>query len=292
MKNSNPLAILALFLLLSGCDSNAGIGPDPNGYTPIPETFDNADRPAFELVTLTVNGSTKTYKLMKPWNYDKPHNAGRSYPLVVSLHGQGGSYYAPCIVGDDNEMQRYPCFFMAPTNGDWGGGAAWVRTEIKALTGTYRINENRLYLMGFSMGGSGSYSFASGYASEQGGYFAGIVRLAGQSQTTLPNAIVRKTSVWYQIGLNDTANDRVGIAQDAYNYYKNHSALSGASETTVTDTVTSGSHSWPRSTKILTLDGVEVFKLSQYTGMGHDGSTPFHDPGILQWLFSQSLEYR
>jgi predicted peptidase len=272
-----------------GCDTDAGNGLNPNNYIPIVETFDAADRPAFELVTLDIGGSEKTYKLQKPWNYDKPHNAGREYPLIVSLHGSGGSYYAPCIVGDDEEMQRYPCFFMAPTNGDWGGGAAWVRTEIETLKSTYRIDENRLYLMGFSMGGSGSYSFAGGYYTEQGGFFAGIVRLAGQSQTTLPDPLVEKTSVWYQIGLNDTSNNRVGIARDAYAYYKNHSANGDARETLTTDTVLSGSTEYPRSTKTLTLNGVEIFKLSEYEGMGHDGSLPFRDPGILQWLFSQSL---
>jgi len=31
---------------------------------------------------------------------------------------------------------------------------------------------------------------------------------------------------------------------------------------------------------------------SEYTGVGHNPIVPFHDPEVLEWLFSQSLEKR
>jgi hypothetical protein len=30
------------------------------------------------------------------------------HSLVVALHGSGGDHYAPCIIGDDREMQDHP----------------------------------------------------------------------------------------------------------------------------------------------------------------------------------------
>ena len=227
------------------------------------------------------------YELLMPWNYDKPFNAQRKYPLVVSLHGAGGSSYTPCIAGNPDEMKQYPCFFMAPTAADWGASADWVRSEMVRLINDFRIDENRIYLIGFSMGGSGSYIFANSLWNDYGKVFAGIVRLSGQSQTKLVDAIADRTSVWYHIGLDDIPV-RVNIAGKAYRYIKKRSANAEAIETIDTDEVTGHS----RRTKTLTLRGLEIAKLSEYTDVGHSASEPFKDPAVLKWLFSQTLENR
>lgn len=246
------------------------------------EKFDTADRPSI------VHDTTEDFELLKPWNYDKQGNRARKYPLVVALHGSGGSHYKPCIVGDDAEMQKYPCFFLSPTCSSWGGtDDAWVRARMQTLIKSYRIDTNRIYLTGFSMGGSGSYSFAAAYYSEYGGLFAGIVRLAGQSQTSLRDEIANKTSVWYHIGLNDDAS-RVTVAEQAYQFMKSYWNNADATESVVSDTLSS----YPRTTKTLTKNGVEIMKKSEYTGMGHDGGTAFDDPAVLEWLFAQSLGNR
>jgi predicted peptidase len=277
------LSIFAATLLLASCSLVLGIPPDDEGL--IREDFSEADRPSFKVVTLS---DGNTYKLQLPWNYDKSWNASRSYPLIVSLHGSGGDYYAPCYVGDDEWMQAHPAFFLAPHNASgWGSSASWVRDEIERLNTVYRINTNRVYLMGFSMGGSGSYAFAHLDYNEHGRLFAAIVRLAGQSETELRDAIADKTSIWYHIGLSDDAA-RVTVAEKAYEYIKSYSGNAKATENTVSDTV----GSYPRTTKTLTKNGIQIMKLSEYTGMGHDGSTPFEDEGVLTWLFDQSLGYR
>lgn len=63
----------------------------------------------------------------------------------------------------------------------------------------YRIDYNRIYLIGYSMGGSGSYSLANAYYKYNKHLFDGILRLAGQSQITLESSIIENTSVWLQI---------------------------------------------------------------------------------------------
>jgi predicted peptidase len=267
------LLLSALSVFLASCSD------DSTDNTP--EVFNDADRPTYE------HDTNQDFMLLKPWNYDKSYNSSRVYPLVVSLHGGGGLHYAPCIVGNDKEMREHPCFFLSPTCSDWGSSAAWVRDLIETLKNEYRIDANRLYLIGFSMGGSGSYTFASAYYTEHNGLFAGIVRLAGQSQTTLSNAIAGKTSIWYHIGLDDTA-ERVTIAEQAYQFIKNYAGNASAAETSVTDMV--GNYS--RYTKTLTNNNIGIIKKSEYTGMGHDASVPFMDPTVLDWLFSQSLSKR
>ncbi len=47
-----------------------------------------------------------------------------------------------------------------------------------------------------------------------------------------------------------------------------------------------------RTTKTLFINGVEIMKKSEYTGVGHSSSVPFKDPAVLLWLLNQSLQNR
>ncbi len=272
----------AVFLCscLLSCNLQFGI------FDPADETFEAEDRPTFDLVTLE---GGYTCKLLKPWNYDKPWNRWRRYPLVVSLHGSGGSYYAPCIVGDDGEMQNYPCFFLAPHSASgWGSPAAWVTDEIEALARNYRVDDDRVYLMGFSMGGSGSYDFLNLAYNRHGRLFAGLVRLAGSYVSVLADEIMDSTSIWYHVGTADSYDEGGENSGTAYANIRDYARNRRAAETVETDTV----GGFERVTKTLTLRGVRILRMSRYSGMGHSGSVPFQDPGVLAWLFSQSLENR
>ncbi|MDC7223141.1 MAG: alpha/beta hydrolase [Spirochaetales bacterium] len=292
-----PLYLLSAALLFS-CGLLFSPGDTYEGsWDEVEEVFDEADEPSLTAYTYDDDGTTRYYWLQPPWNYDKDYNSSRDYPIVVSLHGSGGTYYAPCIVGDEEEMQEYPCFFLAPHSaGSWGDADDWARTLIEELKEEYRIDEDRIYLIGFSMGGSGSYKFAHGYEDEQQGYFAGIVRLAGASQTTLSDGIADVTSVWYHVGLTDSydggetnvSDDDDRISVQAYNYVKNYSGNSSASQDIVYDTL----DGYDRKTKTLTKNGIEIMKLSHYTDMGHSSSTAWKDPDVLEWLFDQSLDNR
>jgi predicted peptidase len=145
---------------------------------------------------------------------------------------------------------------------------------------------NRIYLTGFSAGGSGSYMLVRGFIS-RGRLFAGIIRVAGQSNTQLPDEAVAQTSIWYHIGLNDTPT-RVQVARDAYDFLKNHTFNTTATESTVSDTISS----YDRTTKTLTKDSIEIVKYTEYPGVGHTPAPAYADPGVFDWLFGQSLDCR
>lgn len=239
--------------------------PDPSGcsatVTPA-ETFDASGAPKLDA----------TLQLSTPWNYDKPENAARSYPLLLKLPG-----------GDGCDGKAHPAFVKVYET-DVADGEA-LKAFLDEAVKTYRIDRNRIYAAGFSVGGSGSYRVAKGFH-EDGGLFAGIFRMAGQSDFTLPEDVLEKTSVWYHIGTGDTSV-RVQGASEAYAYAKGLASNATAVEASRADTL----GGFPRTTKTLTKDGVQVFALSVYDGMGHT-STPATDPAVWDWLFSQSLECR
>jgi predicted peptidase len=191
----------------------------------------------------------------------------------------------------ESVRQQYPAFFMEyqECQNDTQGEVLADLVDSAVAEGQ-RIDESRIYLTGFSAGGSGSYRLVRGFLS-QGRLFAGIIRVAGQSETQLPDDAVAQTSIWYHIGLDDTPT-RVQVAQDAYDFLKTHAYNATAVETTASDSVTVGSTEYPRTTQTLTQDGIEIVKYTQCPDVGHTPEPAYADPGLFDWLFGQSLDCR
>ncbi len=221
------------------------------------------------------------YTLQPPANYDE----SKSYPLVIGLHGGTelqDHYFAPALVNREEQIETFPCFYLGPSNADrgWGDGAAWVRLLIAELMETYSIDENRIYLMGFSMGGSGSYLFANDLYEEQGIIPAAIIRCAGKSQTELAPPLEKKTAVWYHVGSADSES----IVNVSKEFYRLRKERNPQLEESVTEDEMDGHH---RTTYTLSDEGKT--KYSIYDQMGHTAQPVFMDPDILPWLFKQTL---
>jgi predicted peptidase len=136
------------------------------------------------------------YRLMKPINFDSK----KRYPVIVSLHGGGGR-------GSDNlkqlrdwnevlaEEQRrtdYPCYLLAPqSEGRWDSTQLQkVKDIIKELPS---VNMNRIYVLGHSMGGGGTYTFIR----SDPDYFAAAAPSAGGGLRHLPDAsVVKDLPIW------------------------------------------------------------------------------------------------
>jgi predicted peptidase len=141
-----------------------------------------------------------------PYRLFRPEGAGK-LPLVVYLHGSGG-------VGNDNLKQlglgnvfgtrvwllpgnqkRFPCFVLVPqTDTSWvrydiwqdspgppkvlqglGEGARTALAVVDAVCHEFSIDERRIYIMGQSMGGSGTWHMTA----HRPKFFAAAVAVCG-----------------------------------------------------------------------------------------------------------------
>lgn len=265
-----------LFLLLFSCAIGTGIPPLGGGVSNPTEAFTEADRPG----TDTVRMVDHDFGLDLPWGYQRDRNAERLYPIVVNgCWGEGGQF-------NEDTRKKYPAFFLDFNNYSTDEHGALLADILDTIKATYRIDMDRVYLTGFSQGGSGSFKLVRGMLSK-GKLFAGIIRVAGQSESVLADEAVARSSLWYHIGLEDS-EQRVQVARDTWADLKARKANAEAAESVVRDEV--GGHS--RETKTLTKDGIEIVKMSEYAGMGHETGPCYADPALFDWLFSQSLALR
>jgi predicted peptidase len=273
---SNLAIAAAACMLFSSCEIGTGLGHgNLVGLDPV-EEFTEADRPG----TVAVSLGGLSFNLDLPWGYARSANASRKYPIVVNgCWGEGKLF-------TEAARKRYPAFFLDFNNYYTDEHGALLSGLLDSVETGYRIDMGRVYLTGFSQGGSGSFKLVRGMLSK-GKLFAAIIRVAGQSESVLADEAAAKTSLWYHIGLDDDAA-RVQVARDTYADLKGRAIDAGAIETTRADSMTG----FERITKTLKRDGIEMFKYSEYTGMGHDPGPCYRDPALLDWLFAQSLALR
>jgi len=263
-----------LLVIFFACDNSGDSSDDDsgNGYkvdNPV-ESFTKEDEPS--------SFSIDTFNFVTPWGYERTQNADRKYPIVVNGCWGEGPHFSESV------RKKYPAFYL-DFNNYYTESDGQILADLidKTIKAGYRIDTNRIYLTGFSQGGSGSFKLVRGMHSK-GKLFAAIIRVAGQSESILLDAAVLTTSVWYHIGLNDTTI-RIDVAAETYSNIKNHSANAGAVEKINTDSVTG----YSRTTKTLKKSGVEFFKMSEYKDLGHDPGPCYKDPYLFDWLFNQSL---
>ncbi|PIE86074.1 MAG: phospholipase [Bacteroidia bacterium] len=212
------------------------------------------------------------YRLLKPQYGDKNKN----YPLVVFLHGAGER-------GSDNEAQlihgvrvftreealrKFPCYLIAP---QCPKGKRWVEVDwklakhkqpekpsetlfllkklIDELETKYKIDTNRIYVVGLSMGGFGVWDLITRYPEK----FAAATPVCGGGDESKAEMI--KTPVWVFHG----ALDKLVRPERARNMV---AALRKA--------------------------GKEV-KYTEYPTVGHNAwDFAFTEEEYLEWLFSKT----
>jgi predicted peptidase len=138
-------------------------------------------------------------RVMKPVNFD----AGKKYPVIVSLHGAGGK-------GLDNRKQlkpwnqqlaeterrtRFPCYVVAPQAlGLWN--AEHLKAIKKIIKGLPSADMDRIYILGHSMGGHGTYIFIQ----LEPEYFAAAAPSAGSGLKTtgyfIDPAKIKRIPIW------------------------------------------------------------------------------------------------
>jgi predicted esterase len=140
-----------------------------------------------------VDNSVQPYRLFIPANYD----AKRKWPLVVALHGMGGdenSFFASYNRGAIKEEAEKRGYLIVCPKGRGSAsmylGAAErdVLDVIKEARREFNIDPDRIYLMGHSMGGYGTWSVAANNPD----LFAALAPISGGG---MPQVLVRLKSM-------------------------------------------------------------------------------------------------
>lgn len=113
---------------------------------------------------------------------------GRPAPLIVNLHGLNITPLQQMLFDGTTEFaERHGFIVVAPMgfslSGWWGARAGKpselseldTMTLLKLIRGRYAIDSDRIYLMGHSMGGAGTYHLGAKYSD----IWAGIAPIAG-----------------------------------------------------------------------------------------------------------------
>ncbi len=225
------------------------------------------------------NGNTLNYRILFPKNYE----AGKQYPLLLFLHGAGER-------GSDNKKQLthggklflnannrvlYPAivvFPQCPAEDYWAhmeekprDGKRWrefpnveepgtalglTMQLLEKLIATRQVDTNRIYLMGLSMGGMGTFEILSRMPET----FAAAVPICGGGNLELAERYASNTSLWIFHGAKDD--------------------------------VVPPEHSQEMYEKLQVL-GADV-RYTEFPDANHNSWDPtFAQPGLLEWLFSQ-----
>lgn len=149
------------------------------------------------------------YAIYLPKDYQQNH---KKYPVVIYLHGgsQKGNdlnklkvYGYPKLIAEGSD---YPCIIAMPQCPDekvWSTDN-WQDSLLYELTTKYRIDTNRIYLTGISMGGYGVWRTAVAYPTK----FAALMPLCGGCDDSLSICTIRHVPIWTFHG---TADDKVDV---------------------------------------------------------------------------------
>jgi predicted peptidase len=215
-----------------------------------------------------------------PYRFTKPSKIedAKKYPLLIFLHGAGER-------GDDNKAQMKHCiadivrlasekhpFFMivpqCPAEQKWAD-VNWsedshtmtdapsrpmsvVMDLIDQVSKDFPVDQNRIYIMGLSMGGFGTWDAISRYPDK----FAAAIPICGGGDPAQATKLL-KLPIWVFHGSADTVvkPERSREMVDAVEKVG------------------------------------QKLKYTEYPGVGHDSwSQTFSNPDVIEWLFAQKKE--
>lgn len=218
-------------------------------------------------------GEELNYQQMIPRDYSP--TGTELYPLVLFLHGAGerGSDNTKQLVhglkefAKDENRAKYPCFVVAPQCPD---GKKWVEVDwsadthkqpeesaaltltrelIASMTKNLRVDPQRIYVTGLSMGGYGTWDMITRTPNT----FAAAAPICGGGDETLAGRVTN-VPIWAFHGDKDTA---VKVERTR------------------------------RMIAAIEKEGGKP-KYTEYAGVGHDSWTrTYADPEFMAWLFTQ-----
>jgi len=173
----------------------------------------------------TVDGSLQPYTVYVPKGYD----GKGTWPLLLLLHGSGGDQWeiaqaAANLDGRsvfrgalEENVQEANFLLCAPLARGPSGYEQIAEVDIlqtlDEVQRDYRVDSDRVYAMGWSMGGAGSYMMASRFPDR----FAAVMPVAGSMDTALI-ANARHVPCWnfHELGDREVSPGFTNVAETAY----------------------------------------------------------------------------
>ena len=125
--------------------------------------------------TSSADDSAQPYTLYVPGNYDER----RAYPLMVYMHGSGNTHFGAGAVFErySADDDRYLKVRVCARKAGWYGPLAVrdVFDVIDDIRSRYNVDEDRIYLYGYSAGGYATFNIAARWPDR----FAAAASLAG-----------------------------------------------------------------------------------------------------------------
>jgi predicted peptidase len=140
------------------------------------------------------------YLLYLPPKYDK---GDEKWPLVVFLHGAGETgndlkmvkkHGPPKLV----EQKEFPCIVVSPQAPTRGWNVEALNGLIDDVIAKYRVDKDRVYLTGLSMGGYGTWALAAAYPDK----FAAVVPICGGGNLAMATKL-KNLPIWVFHGAKD-----------------------------------------------------------------------------------------
>jgi predicted peptidase len=181
---------------LSAADLSAAESPAAGKQVPASTTVKVKGDSGEQSVTLR-------YLFYLPHEYDAKPN--EKWPLVLFLHGSGERgddiekvkiHGPPKLVSQGKQFPFVLVSPQCPTGSRWN--AEELSKVIDDLADKYRVDKERLYVTGLSMGGSGTWSLVSAYPEK----FAAAMPLCGRGEVA-DAAKLAKTPIWVLVGAKD-----------------------------------------------------------------------------------------
>lgn len=163
-----------------------------------------ADAPAQQPARLeTQVPVTLNYLLYLPKDYDKKD----AWPLVLFLHGAGErgddlnlvkKHGPPKLIEEGKDLPFIVVSPQCPKDNSW----TWQLRELTALvddlTARYKVDKDRIYLTGLSMGGFGTWALAA-YQPDR---FAAIIPICGGGEMLMTRRLTQ-VPIWAFHGAKD-----------------------------------------------------------------------------------------
>ncbi|QKJ32226.1 prolyl oligopeptidase family serine peptidase [Mucilaginibacter mali] len=181
--------------------------------------------PSFTKAVYVSGTDSLPYRLLYPLHYDQH----KKYPIVLFLHGAGQRGKdnesplagVPQALTDPIGREKYPCFILVP---QCAKKDVWVKfpgfpeslqatdlptpsaraafAQLDILISQLPIDKKRVYIMGYSMGGEGTFDFLT----RQPELFAAAIPICSVSDTAKAR-LIHKIPVWAFHGDQDEVNN-------------------------------------------------------------------------------------